>query len=140
MGLVTAKRLLTLVSDHHVPRAVGRGGEVVAAVDGGVVDEDVEPAPLLYEFPRHVLEGDTVGDRDFEGVRAAAVRLDLGLRLLGQLVARVVVEGDVRALACEDLADSGAEAPRPAGDERTFPFKQKTQSDSLQFDTHARRA
>ncbi len=79
-----------------------------------------------------------VGDGDFEGVGAAAVRLDLGLRLLREVVARVVVEGHVRALAREDLADGGADAARPASHERALPFEKKTQDNGLQFDAHAR--
>src|ERR1044071_1188707 len=120
--------------DDRVPGAVGGGGEVVAAVDGGVVDEDVQAAPLLHEFPRHVLEADAVCDGDFEGVGAAAVRLDLGPGLFGQVFARVVVEGHVGALAREDLADGGAEAARAPRHERTLPFQKKTQGDSLQLD------
>src|SRR5205085_6571279 len=112
-----------------VPGAVGRGGEVVAAVDCGVVDEYVNAAPLAHEFTRHVLEADAVGDGDFEGARAAAVRLHFTFRLLGEIVARVVVEGDIRALAREDLAERRADAARPAGDEGTLPFKKKTQDE-----------
>src|ERR1044071_8538899 len=91
--------------DDRVPRAVGGGGEVVAAVDGGVVDGDVQPVPLVL----------------------AAVRC-------GRVFARVVVEGHVGALAREALADGGAEAARAPRHERTLPFQKKTQGDSLQLD------
>ena len=57
-----------------------------------------------------------------------------------EVFARMVVEGHVRALAGEGLADGGAKAPRPARHERTLPFQKKTQGDSLHFDTHGREA
>ena len=41
--------------DHFVPRAIGGSSEVVATVDGGVVDENVDPAPLFDELSRHFL-------------------------------------------------------------------------------------
>src|ERR1043165_2211630 len=124
-GLGDGEEAVDVGVDDIVPSAVGRGGEVVAAVDGGVVDEDVDAAPLSDQLARHVLEADAVGDGDFVGVRAPSVPFDLLLRLLGEVIARVEVEGHVRALAREKLADGRADAARPARDERALPFEKK---------------
>ena len=64
--------------------------------------------------------------------------LHLALRLLGKLFARVVVEGDIRAFAREDLAEGRADAARPAGDEGALPFQKKTQVNGLPSDERAR--
>ena len=56
-------------------------------------------------------------------MRAATVLLNLELGLFGEVVARVVVEGHVRALAREHVAEGSADAARPARDERTLPFE-----------------
>src|ERR1700749_2010579 len=137
-GLRDGEEAVDVRVDYLVPRAVGRGGEVVAAVDCGVVDEDVYAAPLLHHLARHVLEADAIRDGNFEGVRAAAVCLYFALRLLRELVARVVVEGHVSAFAREDFAEGRAYSARPAGDEGALPFQKKTQLDSLQSDERAR--
>ncbi len=38
--------------DHFVPRAVGRSGKVIAAIDGSVIDQNIDAAPLLHQFAR----------------------------------------------------------------------------------------
>jgi hypothetical protein len=55
------------------------------------------------------------------------VRFDLLRDRLGEVFARVVVESDIRAFACEDFAHRRADAARAPGNKRSFPFQQKTQ-------------
>ncbi len=55
------------------------------------------------------------------------MRLDLLQSDFGQIVARVVIEGNISALAREDFAERCADAARAAADESSLPFQQKTQ-------------
>jgi hypothetical protein len=67
-------------------------------------------------------------------VRAATVRLNFLRDLFGEVFARVVVEGYVRAFAREHVAECRADAARPARYERTLPFEKKAQNCSSPVD------
>jgi hypothetical protein len=113
--------------DHFVPRAVGGRRKIIAPVDRRVVDENIDAAPFLDELARQTLHPEPIRHGDFEAVGAAAVRLDLLRYFFGEVFARVIAEGHVRALAGEDLAHRRADAARAPGDKGSFPFQQQTQ-------------
>ena len=111
--------------NHFVPRAIRGGGEVVAAIDRRVVDENVDAAPLLNQFARHLFHADAIDDRDFRIKRAVAVSFDLAAHFAGEIVACVVTESDVGALARKNIAHGRTDATRSTGNERAFSLKQK---------------
>ena len=81
--------------DDFIPRPVGRGREVVAAVDRSVVDEDVDSAPLFDEFSRHLLHANAIDYGDFGIKCAASMSLDLTIHFLGEVVARIVTKSSL---------------------------------------------
>src|SRR5205085_8877140 len=99
---------------HFIPRAVGCGRKIIAAIDRSVVDEYVNTAPLINELARDALHADAIRHGDFESVSASPVRCDLLRDFGSQVVALVVAESHVRALTREDLAHGCADAARAA--------------------------
>ncbi len=71
---------------------------------------------------------DTIYDRDFGVECSSAVCLNLCADLRREIVATVIVEGDIRAFAREYFADRRTDTARSAGYKRAFSFKQKTHS------------
>src|SRR6185369_9728909 len=120
------KEAIDVRVDHFVPGAVGGGGEVVAAIDGRIVDEDVNPAPLLDQLARQFLHAHAIDNRDLGIERLAAVALDLFARRGSQIVTRVVTERDICAFARKDFANGRTDATRSAGYERALSLKQQT--------------
>src|SRR5215213_932023 len=112
--------------NHFVPRPISGGSEVVAAVDCGIVDENIDAAPLLDQLAREFLHSHAIDDRDFGIERLAAVRLDLLTHVGGKIVTRVVAERHVGALTREDFAHRRTDATRSAGYERALSLKQET--------------
>ena len=112
--------------NHFVPGAIGRGREVVAAIDGRVVDENVDAAPLLDQFACHLLHAKTIDNRNFGAERSSSVSLNLLNRLGGEIVTGVVTESDVGTFASKHLANCRTDAARSTGYERALSFKQKT--------------
>jgi hypothetical protein len=90
----------------------------------GVVDQDVDPSEGVRDAPGHGRHAPGVEDRDPEGQGGAAVRLDRLDDLRGPGFLLQVVEGDVRALPGEDLAQLLPQGARPARDQSLFSFKQ----------------
>src|SRR5262249_21350604 len=109
-----------------VPRAIGGGGEVIAAIDGGVVNEDVDPAPLLDQFARQFLHADAIDDGNFGIERLTAVGLDFLTHVGSKIFTRVVAERHVGALTRKDFANRRTDATRSAGYERALSLKQQT--------------
>src|ERR1051325_11541256 len=52
--------------NHLIPRAIGGGGKIVAAIDGGIVDQDIDPAPFVDQIAGQVLHAETIYDRHLE--------------------------------------------------------------------------
>ena len=121
------KQTVDVGVNHFVPGAIGRGGEVVAAIDGRVVDEDVDAAPLLDQFAR---QSSSCPTRSITETLALNARrpcaFDLLTHLGGEVVARVVAESHIGAFARKNLANCRTNATRSAGYERALSFKQKT--------------
>src|ERR1051325_1355230 len=125
-GLGDGEQPVDVGIDDLVPGAVSGRGKIVAAIDGGVIDKDVYALPLLDKLARQSFQADAIGDGNFEGMCAPAVRPDLLADGFGQVVARVIVECHVRALAGEDFTQRRADAARTARDKCALSFKQKT--------------
>src|SRR5258706_4942029 len=106
-----------------MPCAISRSSEIIAAIDGRVVYQNVDAAPLSDEFARQMLHAETIGHRDFERMGAAPVRFDLLAHFVGQIVARTVIERHVGALAREHIAKRRADSPRATGDKRPLSFE-----------------
>lgn len=126
-GFGDGEKTVDVRVDDLVPGAVCGRGKVIAAIDGRVVDENIYAAPLFYELACQALHADAIRDGDFEGMCASPVSLNFPYSLFGQIVSDVIVEGYVRALACEDVAERRTDAARAARNESSFPLKQKTQ-------------
>ena len=101
-------------------------GEALVAQDAGVVDEDVDPAPLGQRRVDHRLHGAEVGDRGAVGDRLAAGGADLlgdgvgGGRRAAAAVERAaqVVDDDRRAARRQRQRVLAAEAAAGAGHDR----------------------
>ncbi len=104
--------------------------EIGVAFEAGVVDEDIDAAEL----------GDRVGD-EFLAVRDdsdvvlkacgfASELLDAGRDFIGADFIRTIAKGDVRALFCEALRDSEANALAAASDGDDF-FYETISHDTL---------
>src|SRR6185295_5570502 len=50
--------------DNFVPGAVGGGREVVAAINGSIVDQNIYPAPLLHNLAGKLLQAKAVRNRN----------------------------------------------------------------------------
>src|SRR5881275_487308 len=111
--------------NHFIPGAVGGRGEVVTAINGGVVDEDVDAAPLLHQFAGHFFHADAVDDGDLRVEGTVSVSFNFAVHLSGEVVTTVVAESHVGAFAGKDLADGRTNAARSTGDKRAFSLKQK---------------
>ena len=120
------KQTVNIRVNHFVPCAIGRGGEVVAAIDGRVIDENVDAAPLLDHLAGQFLHAHAIDHRDFGIERLASVGLNLLTHFGGEIFTRVVTEGDIGALACEYFADCRTDATRSTGYERALSLKQQT--------------
>ena len=84
------------------------------AQQAGVVDEDVEAAPLLGDAVERALDGEGVGDVGRERQRLAAREADL-LRRLGDRGWVAVEDRDEGAGTCERARRRGADAAAGAG-------------------------
>ncbi len=122
-GLGHCKQAADVRANHFVPRAVGGGGKVVAAIDGGIVDQDIDATPFSDEFPGQMFHAETISDGYFERVRPAAVRFDFLPHFVRQVVARTIIERHVGAFARKHLAQRRADAARAAGYERPLSFE-----------------
>src|SRR5262245_18034447 len=122
------KQTVDVRVNHFVPGAVGRGREVVAAVDGGVVDENIDAAPFLDQLSRQLLHADAIDDRYLRTERAPAVTLDLAGHVGGEVVARVVAKSHVGPFARKYVTNCRTYTSRSSGDERPLSLKQKTHS------------
>src|SRR6185436_1033799 len=110
--------------DHLVPRAISSSSKVIAAVDGRVIHENIDPAPLLHDLTRDSFQSEPVSNRNFETEGASAVSLNLGPNGLSEIVATVIVENYVCAFPRENLANRGANPAGSSAYERALSFKQ----------------
>src|SRR5215203_2857922 len=119
------KQAVDVSMNYFVPGAISCCSEVVAAVDGGVVHENVDPTPLLHQFARQLLHADAVDDGDLRVESLATIGFNLLGHLGGEIVTRVVAKGHIRALAGKNVANRSTDATRSTGDERALSLKQK---------------
>ena len=110
-------------ADHFVPRAVGRGGKVIAAIDRGIVDQNIDAAPFRHQLAGEVLHAEAIRHRHFERTRAPAQRFDFSPYLIGQVVARSVIERHVGAFTRKHFAKRRTNATGAAGNECPFSFE-----------------
>ena len=120
------KQTVNIRVNHFVPRAIGSRGEVVAAIDGRIIDEDIDAAPFLDQLARQFFHPHAIDNGDFGIERLASVGLNLLTHFGGEIFTRVVTEGDIGALACEYFADCRTDATRSTGYERALSLKQQT--------------
>jgi hypothetical protein len=101
-----------------VPVLVAHPGDERVPRDARVVDEDVEVAQLGLDLLDQRLRLGRVAD-----VRGDGDPADLGRDRVGGLLAGPVVDRDLRPAPGQLARDGGADAPRPAGDERGLPLE-----------------
>ena len=121
--LCDGKEAVDVRVDHPVPALVGRRRKIVGLVDRRVVDQNIDRAPRVQDLAGDVLHPEAVGDRTLKARARRPWASIFAFNLLGQIVARMVIECDVGTFAGEDLADRRSDAARAAGNERTFSFK-----------------
>src|ERR1051326_511605 len=68
---------------YFIPGAIGRGGEIITAIDCGVVDQNVDPAPFVHQLSSQMLHAKPIGDRDFESAHPPSQGLDHALNFFG---------------------------------------------------------
>jgi hypothetical protein len=110
--------------DYFIPGTVGRSSKVIATIDGRIVYQNVDTAPLLNNLARQFFQTKPIGDGNFEAQRSALKGFDFRNDFRGQIVAAVVIKGDVGAFACEDFAERSANSARSSGYECALPFQQ----------------
>src|SRR4030095_8462564 len=112
--------------DHFIPCSVSGRSEVVAAIDGGIVHENIDSAPFLNEFARDLLHPNPINNRHL-GVKSLATEsFDLLAHLRRQIITRTIVERHISTLTCEDLAECRTDSTRSTSDERSLSFQQQT--------------
>ena len=109
---------------HLIPGAVRGGSEIIATVNRCVVDQNVYAAPLLNHLARYLLHSQSICNRNLEAECASLVSFDYGRSGCREILARVVVESNVSALAREHVTKRGANPTRAAGYESAFTFEQ----------------
>src|SRR5581483_391194 len=110
-------------ADYFIPRTIGCRRKIIAAINGCVINEDVDAAPFLDQFAGQMLKAESVCDRNLERAGASSQRLDDAFDFIREIVSRVIVERDIRAFARKHLTKRGANAARAAGDECAFSFE-----------------
>src|SRR5262245_41476119 len=118
--LGNGKQTVNIRVNHFIPRAVRGGGEVVAAIDGGVVDENIDTAPLFDELAREFLHAHAVDHGHFRVERLTAVGFDLLTHFGGEVITRVVAKRHIGAFTRKNLANRRTYTARSTGYERTF--------------------
>jgi len=104
--------------DDLLPVLVGHLGHGPVDGDTGVVDEDVDPAVLLFHLAQHPAA--VIGVADVALVNGDpqvwVLRANVGQELLRGLVVVPEAGRDVRALVGQFMADGGADTAGAAGD------------------------
>jgi hypothetical protein len=73
--------------DDFIPGLIGGGGKVIPAIDGGVVHQNVHPAPFLHQLAGQMLQAIAVDNRHLERAHAASKCLYFFLHFFSQVVA-----------------------------------------------------
>src|SRR5262245_47668939 len=108
--------------DYFVPGALGHRCEVVAPVDGRVVDQNVNATELFVNLAGHLDHSRSVGDRYFERERAAPHGFNLFDGGRGAFIADVEIGRDVGPFAREDFTQRAPDAARTACNNRFLSF------------------
>ena len=103
--------------DHQPEIVEAHLGEALVAQDAGIVDEDVDAAPVVQRAADHRGDAASSVTDAANGDRDPACRVDLRRDGVGRL-ARQVVDDDPRALAREEQRVLAAEAAARARDDR----------------------
>src|SRR5215204_4018228 len=112
--LCNGEQAVDICVDNPVPALVGGRRKIVALIYRRVIYKHVDRAPSVEDLAGDVLHSKTVGNRNLERKGLAAMSFDFLLNFFGQGVARMVVESDVGAFACKDLAYRGTDTARSA--------------------------
>ena len=110
--------------DYLVPCPISCGREIIAAVDGRIVNQNVDPAPLLHNFSSHSFQAQSIRDRNFETNRTPLMSFDFRDGCRSEIVSTVEVESDIGAFPRKNFADSCANAAGSSGYERALTFEQ----------------
>ena len=92
-------------------------------IDAGVVDQDVDAAPLLVELSKHRVHGRRVRHVGLHRQRTDAVLLDLANRGLRLVWLSDIVDCDIGARRCEFQRDRLTDPSIAAGNEGTLVLK-----------------
>src|SRR5581483_5290005 len=120
--LGAVERAVEIHLKDQVPVLLAHPQQEAVARDAGIVDEDVDPAPLLEDLVDHRLDVARVGDVHLEIERAAAELLDRGDGLFGAPGIQIG-DDDVGASLREGFGNGAADALRRAGDDGMLAVK-----------------
>ncbi len=73
-------------ADDFVPGAISRGREIIAAIDGRIVDEDIYAAPILHQLARQMLQPEAISHGSLKRTRPPAEGLNDAHHLFCQVI------------------------------------------------------
>src|SRR5260370_160388 len=114
--------------DDFIPRPIRSRRKVIASIDCGIIDQDVNPAPFLNQLSRQMFYAEAVRYRDFERTRAPTERLNYPHHFFSKVVTRAIVERHFGAFAGKHLAQRRADPAGSTSNKCTFSFEQQTHS------------
>ena len=109
--------------DRFVPFPSSHAHQKTVFAYAGVIDEDIDAAPLLADLGDHGLDLSFFGNIGLQGEGLATLGGDFVNELLGGSFAGVVVDGDFDAFGGEAEGDGASNAPGGASDEGYVAFK-----------------
>jgi hypothetical protein len=109
--------------NNFVPSAISCGGEVIASINCGIVNEDIDATPFL-DSSSSVSSSHADRSRNLR-LNPATVILDLLNCRLSEIIPTAIIECHV-CLHDENLTKCCTDAARSACNKRSLSFQQKT--------------